>query len=320
MVSFVLMSKLTYLKLAEQVLMDKKQPLSALEIWSIAKEEGLTEQLSTTGKTPWNTISAQLYISIRDDPKTIFYQHSSRPAKFYLVKYKFDAPIEPETEEEGESITKFSERDLHPLLVKFANANQHFKAHLKTIFHENSTKRRSGFNEWLHPDIVGVYFPFEKDLDRNALELQKTLSLSSTRLFSYELKKELNWANLRQCYFQAVSNSSWAHEGYLVSLKINEDSDFIDELRRLNNAFGIGIIRLDPSNIYESELLFPAKRRDALDWDTINRLISSNVDFKEFIQRVTKDTNIMEIRKDNYDSVLNDIEFEKYLKDKGLTS
>jgi len=313
------MGKLTYLKLAEKILLERKQPLSAVDIWSIAEEKGLSQELAKTGKTPWNTISAQLYINIRDDPNSIFYQHSSRPAKFYLSKFKFDAPVEEESVEEvHEKTTKFCERDLHPLLVKFANANQNFKAHLKTIFHENSFKKRSGFNEWLHPDIVGVYFPFEKDLDRNALELQKTLSLSSTRLFSYELKKELNWANLRQCYFQAVSNSSWAHEGYLVTLDLNEDSEFMDELRRLNNAFGIGIIKLDPKNIYESEILFPAKRRDLLDWDTINRLISSNIDFKEFIQRVTKDTNIMEIRKDNYDKVLSDTEFENYIAEKGI--
>jgi hypothetical protein len=313
------MGKLTYLKLAEKILLELKQPLSAIEIWSIAEERGLTKELSTIGKTPWNTISAQLYISIRDDPKSIFYQHSSRPAKFYLNKFKFEEPINEEISEQiDEKATKFCERDLHPLLVKFANSNQNFKAHLKTIFHENSSKRRSGFNEWLHPDIVGVYFPFEKDLDRNALELQKTLSLSSTRLFSYELKKELNWANLRQCYFQAVSNSSWAHEGYLVTLYLNEDSEFIDELRRLNNAFGIGIIKLDPKNIYESEILFPAKRKDLLDWDTINRLISTNVDFKEFIQRVTKDTSIMEISKHNYDMVLSDKEFDKYIIDKSI--
>nr|WP_288977411.1 hypothetical protein [uncultured Blautia sp.] len=42
-----------------------------------------------------------------------------------------------------------------------------------------------------------------------------------------------------------MSNSSWAHEGYLVALKISEEPELMDELRRLNNAFGIGVIRLD---------------------------------------------------------------------------
>jgi len=37
----------------------------------------------------------------------------------------------------------------------------HFKANLKTIYHENSNKTTKGQNEWLHPDLVGVYFPFK---------------------------------------------------------------------------------------------------------------------------------------------------------------
>ena len=313
------MGKLTYIKIAEKVLEQEKKPLSVIEIWDIAKKEGFVEQLPKIGKTPWNTISAQIYVRIKDDKKSIFYQYSSRPAKFYLLKYKNEAPEPDEIEnKENDSHYKFHERDLHPLLVKFCNSNQHFKAYLRTIFHENSIKKRSGFNEWLHPDIVGVYFPFEKDLDKNALELQKTLSLSSTRLFSFELKKEISWTNLRQCFFQAVSNSSWAHEGYLVALSIDEESDFIDELRRLNNAFGIGIIKLDKENIFESEILFPAKRRESLDWDTINRLISANIDFKEFIQRVTKDANYTEVRKNKYDKIMEDNEFDKYLKEKEL--
>jgi len=40
-----------------------------------------------------------------------------------------------------------------------------------------------------------------------------------------------------------------AHEGYLVKLKMDEDPLLIDEVRRLNNAFGIGIIKLDVQNI-----------------------------------------------------------------------
>ena len=38
----------------------------------------------------------------------------------------------------------------------------------------------------------------------------------------------------------ALSNSSWANYGYLVTFEINEDLD--EEMKLLNNAFGIGII------------------------------------------------------------------------------
>ncbi|MBK6362572.1 MAG: hypothetical protein IPF52_03390 [Saprospiraceae bacterium] len=106
---------------------------------------------------------------------------------------------------------------------------------MKTIFHETSTKGTKGRNEWIHPDLVGVYFPF-KDYKKETLEIQSHLTISSIKLFSFELKISLNFSNLRECYFQAVSNSSWANEGYLVAVNINDDPAFRDELRRLTNS------------------------------------------------------------------------------------
>lgn len=68
------------------------------------------------------------------------------------------------------------------------------------------------------------------------------------------MKKTLNFTNLREYYFQAVSNSSWANEGYIVALDIDEDDSFLAELKRLNNAFGIGVIKLNDENIIMSNL------------------------------------------------------------------
>ena len=44
----------------------------------------------------------------------------------------------------------------------------------------------------------------------------------SVRLWSFEVKKELNVSNARKSFFQAVSNSSWANEGYLVATSISD--------------------------------------------------------------------------------------------------
>lgn len=89
-------------------------------------------------------------------------------------------------------------------------------------------------------------------------------------MFSFELKVKLTFTNLREYYFQAVSNSSWANEGYLVVLEIENDPLLNDELRRLNNSFGIGIIVLNPSEIEESEILFPAREKEFVEWDTVD--------------------------------------------------
>lgn len=223
---------------------------------------------------------------------------------------------EQKIKEEKKIAKKFHERDLHAMLVAFVNTDTHFKAYLKTIFHENSKKGVKGLNEWLHPDLVGVYFPF-RDYRKETLEIQHHLSISSIRLFSFEMKINLTFTNLREYYFQAVSNSSWANEGYLVVLKLDEDPTLKDEIRRLNNAFGIGVIKLNPDNVYESEILFPSKYNQEIDWDTVNRLSSENSDFSNFLNELTEDITLKKV-KSKYDLILTPEEIEKYIYDKGI--
>jgi len=314
--------KITFKKFAELVLEDAKKPLSPLEIWEKGKDIQLSERLGTSGKTPWQSIGAQLYVDIRDNPQTVFYQYSSRPMKFYLSKFKEDfkpeeAPIE-EPSEEDTSRTKYCERDLHSLLVKFVDSSLDFNAHVKTIYHEIAKRDQKGLNKWIYPDLVGVHLPFN-DFDISTLQFQKELYWTAVRFFSFEMKKELDIGTLRKCYFQAVSNSSWANEGYLVALKIkDEDGSLMSELRRMNNAFGIGIIKLNAENINESEILIPAKKKE-LDWDTIEILLKKNNDFKKFLEIVKGDITLGRVaNKNNYDEVMNDEDFEEYVKSKGI--
>ncbi|WP_338968795.1 hypothetical protein [Spiroplasma endosymbiont of Lonchoptera lutea] len=210
----------------------------------------------------------------------------------------------------------FNERDLHSVVVKFLH-NSAFNISSKTIFHELSSKKVSGKNKWLHPDIVGVHFPFN-DFSKKTLKLQKEyLGSLKTKFYSFELKKELSFANLRESYFQAVSNSSWANEGYLVALKISESNDFINELKRLNDAFNIGVIKLNPNNIKQSIILFLAKEKETLDWATIDRLVTENSDFKDFVRIVIQSLQANTIV-GNFDKVLTDAEYENYINEKHI--
>lgn len=90
------------------------------------------------------------------------------------------------------------------------------------------------------------------------LKVQKSISVNTLKIFSFELKLYLAFSNLREYYFQAASNSSWANEGYLVCLEIKDDIELFNELKRLNNAFGIGIIKLNKDDVSQSEILLPA--------------------------------------------------------------
>jgi hypothetical protein len=316
---------ITFWDIIEKTLETVKEPLSPKEIWEKTVELKINSNFETTGKTPWATIGAYIYTDInRGGNNSVFIQTSERPAQFYLRKLADKINVEKVKKEkeakiineEANTLKQFHERDLHSVLTAYVNAHTHFKAFLKTIFHEFSTKGTKGLNEWLHPDLVGVYFPF-KDYKDEVLDIQTHLSISSIKIFSFEIKINLNFINLRQYYFQTVSNSSWANEGYLVVLNIEEDPILKDEIRRLNNAFRIGLIKLNPDNPFESEILFPAKYTPEIDWDTVNRLAVENPDFSSFLNELTEDIKLKKV-KSKYDNILKPDELEKYILSKGI--
>ncbi len=73
--------------------------------------------------------------------------------------------------------------------------------------------------------------------------------------------------------------------------------------RRLSTSFGIGVITLNMSEPDSSEILYPATRKEILDWDMINKLAEMNPDFKTFLKRVKNDIQNKEIYKEWYDKV-----------------
>lgn len=81
--------------------------------------------------------------------------------------------------------------------------------------------------------------------------------------------------------------------GDLVAAEISMDDDkLLKKMSRLANSFGIGIIKLNLENPHSSEILFPAKRRDEIDGDTVNNLFEINKDFREFLNDVEKGVKI----------------------------
>lgn len=116
----------------------------------------------------------------------------------------------------------------------------------------------TGGNQWLHPDIVAME-PVDKAWGKHVKACGHASGSTCVRLWSFEVKKTLTVANIRKCFFQAVSNSSWAHEGYLVATAIADDR-VEQELRMLSALHGIGVILLDPENPSESEILLPHRK------------------------------------------------------------
>jgi hypothetical protein len=266
------MDHLTFLGLAERVLREQKKPLSPSEIWKLAQANGYDRLLETKGKTAWNTLYSAIFRDARDNEDSIFIQVGERPARYFLKGLEHSLPRadseqSASLEDAVPEINDYLERDLHAFLAYFVDL--YFKAYSKTIRHANSTKKE--FGEWVHPDMIAVYYPVT-DWKPEVLDLSSATGNAAIKLYSFELKKRLSFANLREAFFQAVSNSSWAHEGYLVAADISTDDDFLSELRRLSGSFGIGIIKISVDDPDASEIMVPARERDSLDWETVNKL------------------------------------------------
>lgn len=207
-----------------------------------------------------------------------------------ITKYatEIDGLIGHSTEDTNTSLTNtttnesYTERSLHRLL---ANAMLSEGILTKTIFHEKSTK--SDPAKWVHPDMVGVRFnEFQDKVTRTLLKAADTKEY--LEIYSFELKKYINNDHeLKQAFFQALSNSNWANFGYLVAFEIN--NELREEMERLNRSFGIGIIRLSPFD-NATQILFQARKND-VDYYTVDKLCKINSDFRSFMERTAKVLN-----------------------------
>jgi hypothetical protein len=312
----------SFLDLAADVLKKAEKPLTYQELWQAAVKMGLATKLGTTGKTPWQTLGAQLYVDVRDNELSRFLKVGKRPARFFLKQRSPEISeltaieIEREEEKRAKKPPGYKERDLHPALTYFAFANPTFNRGraivTKTIHHEPSKK--SGYSEWSHPDMVGFSIPLE-DWQPDVIAFNELIDRNALTLFSFEIKRTLTKGTYREAFFQAVSNSSWAHQGYLVAAEISEDDDLLTELERLASSFGIGIIQLQLDDLSESRVVYPARPKSNLDWETINKLCEQNQDFGDFLRSVKIDVNARRLHRAEYDPVVKEI--EEYVKKLG---
>ncbi|MBN2963575.1 hypothetical protein JWV37_02185 [Sulfurospirillum sp. T05] len=257
-------------------------------------------------KTPASTISALLGDFIRkNDTRVKRIKGKQSQYLYYLAKFEQDLNINEiasnitETSQPMQQNKKqtYSERNLHKLLSSYLKNK---KIYTKTILHEESKNSKDDHQKWIHPDMIGIEFLNLTSKVNKAF--MKILNKSDTfKLTSYEIKKEINTDyELKKYYFQAVSNSSWANYGYLVALEINDNLK--DEMQRLNESFGIGIIELK-SNPYESEILFQSKFKE-LDFKTIDKLCKVNESYENFIEMIER---MLTIDERNYQSVENEL-------------
>lgn len=204
----------------------------------------------------------------------------SRPKKYYFTEESDQEEIEIA---ESSSKTGFKEFDLYPLLAEFLQFQ--LGLYSKRINEKRSSNNHGlNGNKWLYPDLVGMQ-DLSADWHLEVKNCIREYSDHKTKLWSFEVKKLINRSNVREVFFQTVSNSSWANFGYLVAAEI-QGPETEKELRILSSLHGIGCIQLETKNPADSIILIPAIERHEIDWDTINRLVKENKDFLDFIKSV----------------------------------
>ena len=177
------------------------------------------------------------------------------------------------------------EDDLYRILPVFLWSE--LKIYSKRINEKRSRNSRgSGGNKWLHPDLVGMK-ALSGDWKREIKDCVQQYADKQTKLWSFEVKRQISHSNVRQVFFQAVSNSSWANFGYLVASEI-KGTDTLKELRMLASLHGIGFILLNAETPSKSQIMIPAKERSEIDWDTANRLTQENEDFLDYIELISQ--------------------------------
>ncbi|WP_231177849.1 COG2958 family protein [Helicobacter pylori] len=295
------------IKIVQSVLEAIKEPIKVTEIYDKAKElfeKGEIENMfDYGGKTPNHSVNSFIYTALKNGEDLPFLKAQEDPV---LIALK-DAPKGPVSNAQKSSTPDVKiarERNLHPFLTYMAFLNENLKCYTKTIFHEGSLKSLKGMDRWLYPDMVGVRFLHAELFNENLIAFSKKFDTLPVKLVSFELKKEISVNNCRECYFQAISNSSWANEGYLVGHHIDtHNPKLMDLLKRLHASFGIGVIDLRTDED-KSAILLNAKYKEKIDYTVALELSEKNEEFSGFLKSVVDyDPNHQHRYKDEFDEI-----------------
>jgi len=212
--------------------------------WCENKRQRSKQNLSNDNKL-FNQIKSEIlskivYIQEKDPNYQIL---EEKPRKlFYSTKNN----IEKSNNNKPTKETNLLESDLYPLLSKYLHTELNIGS--KRIYEKRSKNMRGfGGNKWLFPDMVGLEIVGE-NWTQEIKKFSEEHFTSKGKLWSFEVKIKIDNGNVREAFFQTVSNSSWANYGYLVTSEII-GRETINELRILAGLHGIGVIRLDVNDI-----------------------------------------------------------------------
>ncbi|MDU9794261.1 COG2958 family protein [Helicobacter pylori] len=300
------------IEIIQSVLEAVKKPIKVTDIYDKAKElfeKGEIENMfDYGGETPHQSVSSYIYTALNKGEELPFFKVQEKPTLIALKGASKELGLNAQKISAPSAKIAHNkimhERDLHPFLTYMAINNENLKCYTKTIFHEESSKSPKGMDRWLYPDMVGVRFLHAELSNENLIAFSKKFDTLPVKLVSFELKKEISVHNCRECYFQAISNSSWANEGYLVGCHIDtHNPQLMDLLKRLHASFGIGVIDLRTDED-KSAILLNAKYKEKIDYTVASELSDKNKKFSGFLKSVVDyDPDFPNRYKDEFDEV-----------------
>ncbi len=276
--------------LRDAVLMALRDLKTPSNHWAVLKQIQENKYFDfRDAQTPESSVSAQLGDYVRLGDSRLGRVKQANGTYLYHLTEWGDGSAQVDVVQTTEKTVKkdlpknYYERDLHPLLSTYLRSLGIFA---KTIYHEQSVSSDDNNKKWIHPDMVGAQF--FKSKSTATLGVMRAINREEAlRLSSYEIKREvITDYDLKKAFFQAVSNSSWANYAYLVAFEFGENQSMREEMERLNQSFGVGMIELN-ANPFLSKVLYPARHR-TLDFKTLDKLSHVNRDFELFMEHSGK--------------------------------
>lgn len=259
-------------------------------------EEAELKRARSTSDLRGDNLEIQVQAEIGSVKKTLLRRYpqftvsGTRPT---LYSWKPDVLEEEKPGTESREIGNSAlEQALYPKLALYLESLSVYAMRIDE--RRSSGKKGLGANHWRHPDLAALeYLPADWSSITQAFGRHFPGSL--LRFWSFEVKRSLSIGNVRESFFQAVSNSSWANFAYLVAEDVDERA--LQELEILCDSHGLGAIQLNSADPIESRVLIQARERENIDWKVVDRLVSENADFAKFIESATRviETRTLEV-------------------------
>jgi hypothetical protein len=152
------------------------------------------------------------------------------------------------------------------------------------ILDQRTAKTKKGESGiWWYPDLIGIYYNIKKNqnhLTDIVASIGKNAGSPLLDIYSFEVKIELNYYNIRKHFFQCLANSAWANKRYLIAEKIDEKA--LLEFNKLSRIYNIGLIKIGMKKKSENEWDYTE------DSHIINECIRNQLDIEMLLELSSK--------------------------------